>query len=559
MIRILSFIAVASASIFFVNTAPAANASGPVRGVWFEYVNTTSQDFDWTLDQINQAEPSNPNPQISSWAPNYSAQVVSEIKNMLSSYQAAGVNYISIMIDPTFMGLYCQSQNRINDNTSYCYDPNGQYPYPAINPRVVVAVENFLNLTNSGPFAGNFKIELAVDPLSTKRVSDGFWYVCESAGGVGDTDNSGYNPECSDNGDPSNPSFNHLYGNAEEYIYNWLTNVVTDNPGNNVGMALLGVQWDICNLNICDGDSGESVMNVNNGEAIKKLWAWEQSTFATNFPGLTASYETIATNGTVASSNTTQMTNVVRWTTANTPGLPYLVGAMYIQEAPGAAATSYATDAYNQLVAFADAQTTYHTTAQLWIQEFGASVGTGAGGYYNGYTYTIQDQENAINGTLLGMNCQKPAHYPRFVWVTGNDYNANYPSSVTFGLINGFTNDIPAFQPGWQALDQWYSDAQTVSSTSITAPTHVATNVMLPGTCPATFGDGLEFSITTAPVHGTVSVTDTGAGTFTYTSNNYFWGTDSFQYQWSYGSPATTVNVTVYSVPVMTTITNTIL
>lgn len=104
----------------------------------------------------------------------------------------------------------------------------------------------------------------------------------------------------------------------------------------------------------------------------------------------------------------------------------------------------------------------------------------------------------------------------------------------------------------------WASQSFTVNVTPVNdAPVALDTSVSTPEDKPCenktlmardVDGDALTFEIVTQPAHGAVVLLDSAAGTFTYTPEANFWGTDSFTFRVSDGvleSVPATVTVTV--------------
>ncbi len=113
------------------------------------------------------------------------------------------------------------------------------------------------------------------------------------------------------------------------------------------------------------------------------------------------------------------------------------------------------------------------------------------------------------------------------------DNNSNVSNTVTVTITVTPVNDAPV------------STGQTLST---------AQNVAVPGVLGATDVDGnsLTFATTSNPTNGTITVFNPATGAFTYTPNNNFTGSDSFDFEASDGSLTSnisTVTINVSSSP----------
>ena len=541
----------------------------PINGVQFEWLNTHEEDIEWILDNLGAIYPDHnlptnytaptdaygpPGPGGSApavIAPGTGPLVTTEVNNLLAQYKAAGVNYIGLFISVSEIDNYCNNVGGVGYNKnspSDFYNPNASYsssysfcndysahPYPQLNPDFVIALQNFINITNSGPYAGQFKIGIT---FFTQTAQTG--YLCESEGGgnIGDT------PTCPDNGDPNNPAYNHAYGNAEEYLANWINALIPTN--NNIGIVMLGGQLKVCDGAGCDQDPGADAEVTNNGEWIKNIWQWKQSAF----PNLNATYEalSLSENDTAICNNSSDpmIECVAHWANTYTPGLPYIAVSLYVPGAPGDSSSQYTQEANTQLSAYASAQPA--TPTPLWIEEYGGPISTN--------NFIAQDQTNTINGFLAASFCGTDASqpYPKFLWNGGYDYNPSNPTGAQqFGVVSGFDSvGNPMMEPAWSTLSQWYgyalsNAASSNGAVSTASDTSVTENLSICG-----LNGEMSFSnIVQTPTHGSVTITNTATGAFNYVPVAGFFGNDTFQFTITYPdgstSPVTTESVTVYS------------
>lgn len=170
------------------------------------------------------------------------------------------------------------------------------------------------------------------------------------------------------------------------------------------------------------------------------------------------------------------------------------------------------------------------------------------------------NQNTPVNGTLTGNNpCNcgspvfsvvtQPSHgivnitntlTGAFTYTPNPSYFGS--DSFTYQLANGLNTSGTATES-----ITVNSLPPTVNSGSVTTDQDTSVNDMLSGSNPCSCGMPV-FSVVTQPNHGSVSITNTATGAFTYTPTAGFSGTDSFTFQLSNGlntSGAATESITV--------------
>lgn len=163
----------------------------------FFYLDGGSQDFPWVLQNQNNV------------------QVLTRIHNLLGVYNAAGVNYLRLLV------------------------ATDHFPSPPPSTLAVISmVNNFMNITRSVSGA-SFTIELVLIPhqqngLFVNPISqDKAWYKL------------------------------------------WFDNLNYAN----LGIIMLGGDLSPCLLSGCQGESGAAPLAVNHGNWIKSIWNWKQANY----------------------------------------------------------------------------------------------------------------------------------------------------------------------------------------------------------------------------------------------------------------------------------------
>lgn len=399
----------------------ATNASGSIRGVTFFHLDGQYNDLPWVLDHLSDPD------------------VQAKLNNLFATYQAAGVNWIRLLIAPDFFETYA-ARFSVPCSTQPTLAPCSVYPN--VNQALLAEVNQFLAMTAKA----GFKVELNINPHSVAGMPG---FFCDSSP-MGPNSTT---PNCSDP----------YYYNDKEYYNNWFAGLNMAN----VGMVMLGGGINPCNPAYgCDRQGATNPMVINNGEWIMNIWAWKKA----NFPTLNATYETvgvIAYNGNP--NDTTQIGLIAKWMDQYTPGLPYNAMSLYVSQpsdvtppwqfSPPWQWGNYATATDALLDAYAKASNT-----PLWIDEYGT---------YVGWDQTEADQYQALLGFLGASVCQRMNQYPKFLWEAGNDYpNRQFPYPTTypllgvmesFGLVmfyyggSGGSLDTPYMRQGWSAISQFYN------------------------------------------------------------------------------------------------------
>lgn len=592
------------------STAVAGPITGPIRGVSFNALNVnidgqtapvgpdgnplvsgtniSISGIAWLIDNIN--DDNSKDSTISTFG---QTVIDKQLDNLLDTYQNAGVNWIRVLISANFFKTYCDAgQHGALYNPNYAHSYCNSYQYPgqydpstgqATNQVLFDDVNALLAHFNSGSHVGRFQVELTLSGAGTKKPSDtGITYECESIGLAGDTTGSAFidttktppiDNTCRDDGDSSNPQFDHPFGNAEEYLYTWIMGVVVPNNNGNIGMTELGATLRPCAGNICYGSSSAAApQQVNNGEFIENIWAWEQATLKLAYPSLIITYETAATYAGTA--DPIQAQSIAAWANLNTPGLPYISMTIYTQELPGSPANTYES-AVNTLLA------KYKASANgipLWIDEFGGQYTyIPAGSQQPNPDYSIKDAENSLEGFLTATTCQAGLglDIPKVAWVGDDDLNTSfniklnngagaYNSTVPdnyYGLVDSFDADSnPIMKPQWNNLSHWYWHPDSAGAADGVTASAMNSNVRAVfSSCGITQGSP-SFSIITPPRHGTTNNLNGINGAFTYTPNANFWGTDTLTFSNGMapdGTPLTGIEtIYVYNPALITVILN---
>jgi cyclophilin family peptidyl-prolyl cis-trans isomerase len=130
-----------------------------------------------------------------------------------------------------------------------------------------------------------------------------------------------------------------------------------------------------------------------------------------------------------------------------------------------------------------------------------------------------------LNGVLHVDTTQAKAGETATITVTATDPNSGTTSTQTFnvtvGSYNGPTSPPINFRPFANPVTQ---DVTFGSATAVKLSGQS-------GNPTASSTEKLSYSLTTQPTHGTVSNFDSQTGTFTYTPNDGYLGTDSLQYK----------------------------
>ncbi|HEY1773922.1 MAG TPA: hypothetical protein VGH91_12110 [Gammaproteobacteria bacterium] len=548
-------------------TSLADPMTGPVRGVALNSINvnihgatvpigssgdTSTNGINWLLDNIDDDQP-DPSPS-DPYAANRALVgpiIDSQLDNLLDTYQNAGVNMIRLVISPIFLrddctGYLTHSIYNPNVTNSLCND--FAYPNDAklsttfganSNTTLFKDVNDLLKKINDHS-PGKFQVEITLSGMGTYQGSvPTVGFECESLGGSGDTttsiftytDNSGnfHDNRCSDNGDPNQPSFNHPFGNVEEYLYGWFQNVIIPNISGNIGLTEIGATLRPCAGTSCDVDDlNANAESVNNGEYIRAVWAWEQATFPPS-QNMLVTYETAPQGKWTADPGEAQA--IAHWANAHTPGLPYISMSIYVQENPGSSVWTYES-AVNAVLLdyYAGAGGT-----PLWIDETGGQYTFVPAGQQNPNPYySLTDAQTSLIGFLSASTCQAGLgkDIPKIIWIGDDDLNTNQltTSQQHFGLVSGFdTDNNPIMQPYWVYLSQWYwrADAASPGKASDGVTAVVMNSSVRAQLLPCGISQGTPaFSVVQAPAHGAISALNSVNGAFTYTPNHGFWGAD---------------------------------
>jgi hypothetical protein len=240
-----------------------AEATGDVRGVMFFYLDGGAQDFPWVLD--NQYDPA----------------VRAKIDNLLSTYRAAGVNWIRILVA-----------------TNHFADRSRIHPVPS--DELIRKVNDFMAITRAGPNAGRFKIEIVLIPEQTIAglFTDGAPYTRDKA-----------------------------------WFQRWLSNL----NYTNLGMVMFGGDLVPCLLSGCDDEANPVPVVANHGAWIRQIWAWKNA----NHPGLNASYEVVGVQGN-SNNDSALLAKLAAWNQRATPSNPITAASIYIDLPAGSSWVDYA-------------------------------------------------------------------------------------------------------------------------------------------------------------------------------------------------------------------------
>ncbi len=307
--------------------------------------------------------------------------VRARIENLLEQYRAAEVSWIRLLVA-----------------TDHFSDRSVIHPVPT--QPLIQKVNDFMALTRSGPNAGQFTIELVLLP---EQKSSRF------------TDTAPYERD-------------------KRWYQTWLDHL----NYTNLGMVMLGGDLSPCLLSGGEGDSGVESIPQNHGAWIKSIWAWKEA----NYPNVYASYEVIGIQ-TGSRNDPRLIRDLAVWVKANTPKIPVVAAALYVELQPGSSWRDYA-DATARIL------DTYHAASNipLWIDEFGKSSGN---------TWTPEDQKAAYTGFLTATVSWRRKGYPMFAWVAGDDSPNDGKNS--FGLVSGFEKTKPLMRPAWEELTRFYQFA----------------------------------------------------------------------------------------------------
>lgn len=321
--------------------------------------------------------------------------VRARIDGTLAEYRSAGVNYIRLLIHHWI----------------------GGYPDPPQS--LIDKVKSFLEITRTGPNAGKFRIEIV---FGQPRTTDP--------------------DEC-----PTVPCMVEAapYTNSQKWISTWMANLDFA-TNSHIGMIMIEgdlVPCDWSGTTWACGDAAALSSTRRQAAWVVANWKWFHDTYDWDQK---SSYELILGYGSDAS-GLDRLGKTVAWAATKTSSIPYLAGSFYFdgQEPPGAPWQNYATRMQAHLNKIKQV-----TTKPLWIDEFGAPIGSvGAG------TYTDLDQSNYIGGVLAATNCWDTVDYPKFGWVGGNDYP--YGGAYWYGLFSGFSGSNPVVRPGWSNVSLYYN------------------------------------------------------------------------------------------------------
>jgi hypothetical protein len=559
-IRCMIAAASLAAAMTYATTSSADALTGPMRGVAFNQLNVNIGGASGPIGDSADGNPANSSPNRN--AIYYvldnqddddpsSNQVVgqairAQIDNLLTAYEHAGINTIRLVISATFIQDYCNgSGSHPTTDPNYANSYCRSFSYPGLlsdpnnggkptNQALFDAVNSLLAKFNAGTHAGNFKVDLSTTGIGTAQIqSDGSKlknFTCESLGGGGDTNNAHFDPPCADFGDSNNPPFDVPFGNDEEYLSGWFANVIGPHQ-DQIALAEIGVTLRMCQGTTCDGDSSATTQEINNGEFIKVLWAWEQSVIKPQYPAVAVTYETEAQNSSLSGApDPSQVAAIAGWSWAHTPGVPYNSISIYPAEAHGTSEAQYESATNALLNAYYGAS----HGVPLWLDEFGATVSyvpTGVTPPSN--PNNTNDAVKLLDGFLTASTCQAGLgrDIPKIVWIGTDDLNTNQLGSERelFRLISGFDADnVPITLQQWSNVNQWYQTADTstpangyVATLKATAIGGQLSSCGIPSGAPS-------FSMVSGPSHGTMSITNASTGAFSYTPASGFWGNDSF-------------------------------
>ncbi|HEY3645631.1 MAG TPA: Ig-like domain-containing protein [Gammaproteobacteria bacterium] len=586
-----------AAAATYTATCSADAQTGPIRGVAFNQLNVNIGGASGSINGSADGNPNNTNGNrnglyyvLDNQDDNDPAtnQVVgeairSQIDNLLDAYENAGINTIRLVISGTFIQNYCagpglKAAANPNFTDSYCHT----FSYPgtldpvtqvASNQKFFDAVNSLLAKFNSGSHAGQFKVDITTTGIGTAKILAGGQrlvnYACESLGGLGDTDNAGFDPNCGDLGDSANPPYDVPFGNLEEYLNSWFAKVIAPNQAQ-IALVEIGATLRMCQVTTCDGDSAATDQEVNNGEYIKIVWAWEQANIKPQYPSVAVSYETEAQrpNGTAgAIPDPSQVAAIVHWSNSNTPGLPYNSMSIYLAETHGTTTAQYESSANDLLSAYYGAA----GSVPLWLDESGATVTyIPPGATPPSDTHDSNDAKSLLDGLLTATTCQAGLgkDIPKIIWIGTDDLNTNQldsdPSKTQelFRLIQGYDADnIPMPLPQWNKVSRWYwaQDQTSAGDGYVATKKGTAISDQL-SSCGISTGVP-TFQVVTAPSHGTVTITNTATGAFTYTPHASFWGNDSFVFANGVGplgvpSNSWTESIYVYNPAIMSVLIN---
>ncbi len=309
----------------------------------------------------------------------YDPEVRNKIDSLLAIYRNAGVNWIRLLIASDH--FYNEKKNLI---------------YPIPKDPLIQSVNDFMSITRSGPNAGKFTIELVLVP----ETDDMFFNVND-------------------------------FSIDENWYRTWFNNL----DFSNLGIVMIGGDLAPCSKSgYCEGDNDVHLYFANHGKWIKHMWNWKE----TEFPNINASFE-VAFEGSLP--NNSLVENTVAWLNQNTPTVPTIAAALYINLPAGSSWVDYA----NATTEFLD---TYHskTSKPLWIDEIGKSIGQG---------WSEADQLAYYQGVMGASVCWRQNRYPKFAWVAGND--APYDGKQVFGLVERFNNNSPVMRQSWGVLSQYFN------------------------------------------------------------------------------------------------------
>lgn len=309
----------------------------------------------------------------------YDSQVREKIDALLSQYRKSGINWIRLLVA-----------------ADHFYDAKKELVYPVPEDSLINNLNDFMAITRSGDNAGQFTIELVLVPKTNKFM------------------------------------FNIIDFSIDEAWYRkWFDNL----DFHNLGIIMIGGDLAPCSkTGHCEGDPNVHPYFDNHGKWIKHMWSWKEI----EYPNINASFEVAFEDGLP---NNTLVHNTVKWIDENTPTVPTIAAAMYINLTPG---TSWEDYAY-MTQEFLDV---YHssTSKPLWIDEIGHSIGQG---------WKESDQIAYFQGVLAASVCWSLNKYPTFIWVAGND--TPYDKKQVFGLVEGFNGNTPIMRTSWSVIEQYFN------------------------------------------------------------------------------------------------------
>lgn len=377
------------------------HASGDVRGVSLFYLDgDIRHSIPWLLDHLE--EPA----------------VQSKLLTLFGIYQAAGVNWIRLLVSVEHFRFFDTATNSYRDYADIPgFDRTTHYNevYPVPSAAIIAKVNRFFEL------ASNFTIELMLIPQQdTQRIFTGAPYFV-----------------------------------LDQFWYDkWLSQL----HYNNLGMVMFGGDLQPCTATACQGDSwNTNPLNENHGAFIRAMWAYKDAIH----PELQASYEVEGIP--LQDNNPATLVRLSEWINNHTPSNPAVTASLYISGSSLDWVT-WANDTQNILQTFRNYSNDHGYPRSLRIDEFGA--------YYQlGFDPNVPltwlhfhspaVQKAAIDGFLGASVCWSPYQYPKFAWVASPDPgegDANHPDELRhYGLASEFNGSTPTMQPAWATISQYYN------------------------------------------------------------------------------------------------------